>query len=205
MSAEYERLINDVNLHTPGALTTAIEAELFSVLRDFLQNTNIWWRDYDIEVRRGERCYMVHPGAGVVLKNLMVLYNRDDQFKRWVAPATMATPGAILLSCVPSQDHEWVARITLSVADVNTTECKQLVPSWILNVWYNTLQDGVLGRMLAHPAKPYTNNALALYHMRQYNKGRAECRAAVVKQNVYGGQSWMFPQGGVTHGRQRGV
>ena len=53
--------------------------------------------------------------------------------------------------------------------------------------------EGVLGRMTAQPAKPYSSPAQALFHARRFRALMADARNVVAQKNVYDGQTWRFP------------
>lgn len=206
-SLEYDRLIADVRPHVPGALDSAIEAELFAVLRDFLQRTNIWRVIYQLEISPAELCCVIDPGRGVRLKRLINLFDANDTVGRnWVWPAVMDEPPTIKLLQPVTSAATWLAEVSLYNAEAcSPDDVRTTVPYWILADYFTTLRDGVVGNMLSQPAKPYTNAQLALFRLRSFNSGTARARAAVERRNVYNAQSWVFPSAGITRGRQRGV
>lgn len=209
MSAEFDRLIADASVHAPGALPSGIEAELFALLRDFLQATNVWQMAFELSIVRGTRCYTINPGNGVAIKSLLCLFDTEwTGDRRWVAPAAMPTPGTIMLARDPDVDNRcWVAQCSVYAVDgANPSDCKRLIPSWILSMYYDTLFQGLVGRLQIQPMKPYSNAALGAAHLRAYYSGRGLARAAVAIQNVHGAQPWLYAQAGVANtGRQRGV
>lgn len=207
MSAEYNRLLADASVHAPGALPSAIEAELFALLRDFLQATNVWQMAFSLNIVSGTRCYTINPGNGVAIKTLLWLFDSEDPDKRWVATAAMPTPGTIMLARDPGKSACWVAQCSVYAVDgVNPSDCRRLIPSWILSMYYDTLFQGLVGRLQTQPMKPYSNAALGGAHLRAYYSGRGLARASVASQNVFNAQPWRFPGAGIIEtGRQRGV
>lgn len=207
MSAEFDRLVADCSVHAPGALTSAIEAELFATLRDFLQQTNVWQLGFELCIEKNQRCYTITPGNGVAIKALLLLFNSQDLDRRWVAGAVMPQPGVIMLQRDPTEDALWVAQCSVYAVDgANPSDCKRLIPGWILSMYFDTLFHGTVGRLQTQPLKPYANNALGAAHLRAYRSGMALARSTVARENVRGAQMWGFPQAGVANsGRQRGV
>ena len=207
MSAEFDRLIADASVHAPGALPSAIEAELFMLLRDFLQQTNAWQMGFDLCVVPGTRCYTITPGNGVAIKSLICLFDSEDTDKRRVAPAGMPTPGTIMLVRDPNTTACWVAQCSVYAVDgANPSDCKRLIPSWVLSMYYDTLFQGLVGRLQTQPLKPYSNVQLGAAHLRAYYSGRGLARSTVARQNVHNAPTWGYPQAGIANvGRQRGV
>jgi hypothetical protein len=80
-----------------------------------------------------------------------------------------------------------------------------VVPSWLLDRYYDTLQHGVLSRLMRQVTKPYTNLALGTLHGASYGAGRAAARAELARSNIWGTQQWQFPAATTAHGRQRGA
>lgn len=206
MSAEFDRLLSDCAVHAPGALQSAVEAELVATLRDFLQQTNVWRGRYELSITVDSTCYSISPGGGVAIKRLMNLFDSQDLSKRWVWPAAMDTPGVITLGRAVSQAATWVADVSLYPVDgSNGSDCRRLVPGWILNDYFDALFQGTVGRLQTQPLKPYSNERLGTGHLRLYHTAKARARADQMQRNVYDAQAWQFPAMGTVRGSQRGV
>src|SRR5690606_8861257 len=61
--------------------------------------------------------------------------------------------------------------------------------------FYDAIFDGAAGRLLGQPAKPYTNPALATYHMQRFNAAIGKF-AGAAKGGFAGAPSWNFPRFG---------
>lgn len=207
MSAEYDRLLADVMPHAPGALQSAIEAELFALLRDFLQHTNIWKANYQFAVTPADLCYMLSTAAGVRVNRLHNLFDHGDLVGRnWVWPVQMDIPGTLRLLRPVSTDATWIAEVSLYNAEVcDPGDVRAAIPGWILAHYYEALLNGVVGRMQLQPLKPYSNPTLGAGRTRMYNSAKALARGNVERRNVFGAQAWTYPRVGTTIGRQRGV
>jgi hypothetical protein len=73
-------------------------------------------------------------------------------------------------------------------------------------MYYDTLFQGLVGRLQTQPLKPYSNTQLGAAHLRAYYSGRGLARATVARQNVHNAPTWGYPQAGIANvGRQRGV
>ena len=62
-SLDLTRLMTNCRVHLPGALDTALQLELFNVLDDFFQSTNIWQEDITFQVTAGDTAYLGAPAA----------------------------------------------------------------------------------------------------------------------------------------------
>ena len=56
-----------------------------------------------------------------------------------------------------------------------------------------SLLDGLVGRMMSQPAKPYTNPALGLNHLRKFRNAISFAGTESVRRNVANSQAWRFP------------
>ncbi len=189
LTAELTRLMNNVRLHAPGALDDTFKLELFNALNDFCTDSKIWQEDIDFETVADQREYTIVENEAATMITLMSVVNSDDI----PVAATMKTPAVISLQTLPSEAHTLTARVALTVVDPVDTNDYPYMPEWLLKKYYATILEGVVGLMMAQPAKPYTNERMAIYHTRKFRSGIAVARAEVRHQNLYGGQTWRFP------------
>jgi hypothetical protein len=116
--------------------------------------------------------------------------------------ATMPTPGDIVLANGVSTEDTYTCRAILTVSDPLTREGDTQLPDWVLDKYGNDLMEGLVGRMMMQPAKPYTNKQDGMMHTRAYLGARADAKIEAARQNVYGGQAWRFPQQFATRHRR---
>lgn len=69
------------------------------------------------------------------------------------------------------------------------------LPHSASGLYYEALLDGVLGRLYAHPAKPYSNPTLGEYHLRRF-RNAIGAAAGEAKQGWAAGQNWTYPRFG---------
>ena len=67
------------------------------------------------------------------------------------------------------------------------------MPDEILHKYGRGITSGLIGRMMAQPAKPYANQQLAVYYTRLFAGAVAQARADVRHKHLYDGQTWRFP------------
>lgn len=193
------RLMDNARTNLPGALDGAIKQEIFNVLTDFCDKTNLWYEDITFTVGaanvRGSTID-IQPTAGRINRLLYVL-DADTRSRRM----SMPTPGCLLFIDVPNAAATWTARCAIAVSDpVPATGAYSGIPQapdWLLQRYNLGLLSGVLSNMLAQPGKPYSNLKLAGLHMAKYKAAVSEGKNEARHGNLYGGQTWRFPGFGV--------
>jgi hypothetical protein len=203
-SADMNRLIDHAKIRLPGALDAAIQMELFSVMNEFFQNSNIWYEDIKFDVSPTTQSFTENPEAytyplvpseGAIVR-LMGLIDGKGIAQRGYMP----TLEEIVIAHAPSEASTYTARVSLTVVDPVTREGYPQFPAWILGKYGNDILEGVLGRMMSQLAKPYSSPQAAMYHTRNFKQAVNQARAEAMHQNVYRGQNWRFPQ---TYARRR--
>lgn len=190
MTADLNRLMDNLRIRLPGATDDALKLEYFSTMDQFFSATNIWTEDIDFEVTNDNKTYYVTPSGVANIQRLMGVVNSDGV----VVAALMKTPGEITLVDYPNQADTYTLQLALSVKDPVTRDGYPEFPDWILEKYGVDLIDGVLGRMMSQIAKPYSNERMAIYHMRRFQNTMAIAKVEAQHRNVYRGQSWRFPQ-----------
>jgi hypothetical protein len=202
MSYATQRFINNARISLPGSLDSVIQLEFFNVLDEFFRNTSIWQEDCDFSVYYGEpagQIYYIEPESVSNIVRLTGVFNRDAR----PVKARMPTPGEIVLYSPPGQNDVYTARVGLTISDPTQHDGYPEYPEWILQRYFVGLTDGVMGRMMAQPAKPYSNANLAALHLKLYTQMQSDAIAEAVHYNVQNGQSWVFPQTFRTRGQRR--
>jgi hypothetical protein len=193
VSQTLDRLMSNVSTHLPGATPAVIQLELFNVLSDFFQNSNIWQEDIPFAVRAADTVpttYYVEQESLASIVRLLWMVDSSSLPKF----GTMATPGEIVLLNQPSQDDTYTATVALTINDPVGADGFPEFPDWIVNKYSTGLIDGVVGRMMAQPAKPYTNMQLAGVRTRSFRSCVATAKAEALHMNVNNAQSWRFPR-----------
>jgi hypothetical protein len=192
------RLLADVQVRAPGALDDAIKREFFTLLEEFFKTTSVWREDIPVSVESGTTSYELVPtGASLINKLMWVFDNSQIQ-----VAATMSEPGTMVLKNAPSQSAEWTATVCLSVKDPADRDSIPQFPAWILERYRVDFLDGLVGRLLAQPAKPYSNQPLSVFHLRRWRSAMAVARSEAQRNNVFRAQAWRFPQAFATRTRR---
>jgi len=200
-STEINRIMDNLRIRLPGAVDELMKLELFNTLNDFFQDTNLWRVRLQFSTEVGARSYSLAPLPSSAYVRLISLIDS----KGLGVSATMDVPGTIILATVPNTVQQLVAELTLTVDDPMSVENYPICPDWALNKYQNDIVDGVLGRMMSQAAKPYSNTQLALYHARSFRSAVAVARMEANRRNIYGAQSWVYPQQFARRSRGGGV
>jgi hypothetical protein len=190
MSADLNRLMDNLRVRLPGATDEALKLEYFTTMDLFFQNTNIWTEDVDFEVTPDNKDYYVTPSGVATIVRLMGVVNSDGV----PVAALMKVPGEITLVRSPNQADTYTLQLALTVTDPVTRDGYPEYPDWIITKYGANILDGVLGRMMSQIAKPYSNERMAIYHLRRFGTCITTAKVEAQHRNVYRGQSWRFPQ-----------
>jgi hypothetical protein len=189
-SLDMVRLMNNARVHLPGAIDANLQLELFNVLNDFLQNSNVWQTTIPVPVVVGTSTYTLAPVTSASISRLVAFKNSATLD----VPATMAVPGTLVLNTIPSQSDASVATVALTVDDPLDTDGNPIFPAWILNKYNTGILDGLIARMMMQPAKPYTNAQLAIFRMKKFIAAVSQAKFEALHANLNNGQTWRFPQ-----------
>lgn len=190
MTADLNRLMDNLRIRLPGATDEVLKLEYFSAMDQFFGASNIWTEDVDFAVTNDNKTYYVTPTGVANILRLMGVVNSNGT----VVAALMKTPGEITLVNYPNQADTYTLQFALTVKDPVTREGYPEYPDWILEKYGVDIIDGVLGRMMSQIAKPYSNERMAIYHMKRFQNTMAMAKVEAQHRNVYRGQSWRFPQ-----------
>lgn len=190
--ADLTRLMNNMRVKLPGAVDAAIQLELFNVLNTFFQTTKAWQEDVDVAVVANQDTYDVTPTDPGTVDGLIGVVNSDDI----PVSATMPSLSTLLLGFMPSQVDTLTVTLSLTVVDPTDRNGYPQYPDWLMPKYYDVILDGMLGAMMTHKAKPYSDERLAILHTRKFRNGMSLARGSVRRGNTYNAQAWRFPRFG---------
>jgi hypothetical protein len=202
MSLATERLIKNARVSLPGSLDDAILLEFFNVMDQFFRDSGVWSEDIGFSVLANDpvgTVYAIDPLGVSYIVRLFSVFNGQGQQHA----AIMEIPGEVTLLTPPGYDGIFVASVMLSVADPVQEDRLPEFPEWVLQKYSQGILHGLLGRMMAQPAKPYTNAQLAAAHLGAFRKTISVASTESIHLNVHGAQSWIFPQSFSTRSRRR--
>lgn len=198
---DIERFLNLARVKLPGSTDAAIKQELFDTLHEWFSETAMWTEDITIAILANQGDYQLNcqePGEIVTLGGA-INKNGDAQ------PVDMPSIGVMHLRDIPSNADTWTARV-IKVPGSNLSRWGvPEIPEWVLPKWGPYILDGLLGRMMGQINKPYTNERMALYHLRRFRGSITIGRAAALRANTYGVNAWAYPQAFRSRGQRGGV
>ena len=202
------RLMNNARLRLTGATDDVLQYELFNTMDDFFKGSNAWQEDIDFAVPGQDPAntiYYLTPDGPALVDKLMWVFEVPSSTTIARGPpvgATMSNPGELVLTLQPSSAKVYRATVALTVQDPTTRDGYVSFPAWVLAKYRNVILDGLLGKMMSQPSKPYTNTQMSVFHMRKFNIKVASARVEVQRNNNYRQQAWRFPS--FSGGSQRG-
>ena len=124
--------------------------------------------------------------------------------RRGALIASGAQDAILRIYDLPNAAELWIAEVALTITDPIDGEGIPYAPDWIIQKYQDALTDGLLSRVMVHPAKPYSNKEGAAFHGRRYMNGTTSGKADARRGSTFGGQRWAYPTGFRTFS-QRGV
>jgi len=208
MSYATERLIKNARVSLPGSLDDAILLEFFNVMDQFFRDTSIWTEAIPFTAVPYDppgTIYYIEPESVSVIVRLFRVDNADGILHR----SFMQIPGEVtFLSPPPNQEPDqygqyttYTAHVALSIVDPVQRDGYPEFPAWVLTKYGDGILHGLMGRMMAQPAKPYTNVQLAAAHLAAFRKTISHACTESSHGNVYRGQAWAFPRSFATRRR----
>jgi len=208
-AADITRLMNNARLRLTGATDAVLQQELFAVMDEFFKKSNVWNEDIDVAVPGLDPAgtiYELVPSGSALIDKLLWVFQKPADTSIGRGPgvnAAMSIPGQLTLQTQPSSDVIYTVTVALTVQDPTLKNGYVTFPAWVLAKYREAILDGLLGRMMTQPSKPYTNSQMAVFHMRKFVQAAASARVEWARNNTYRAQAWAFP-GGFSGGSQRG-
>jgi hypothetical protein len=190
MSHALYRLTDDIRNRIPGVVDPMIQSELFAVADELFNRSNCWTALMPFTTSSTSKEYTLVPDVASRIVRLNEIKDADEMMVR----GYMSEPGTVVLWEYPSTTETYTADVVLTVADPTTRDGDPVIPEWALVQYREVLLDGCLGRLMSQIAKPYSNERLAIYHMRRFRNGIAQAKAEKTHGNLYRGQRWSFPR-----------
>lgn len=184
-----ERLMDNARINAPGALDAALQLEMFNALDEFCRGANLWTEEIQIDATPAYTLYSVIPSMGQATY-LEKVVNSDGI----AVKAIMSEPEIVELETAPAMDMTLYATVFLTLIDPIKTDGYPELPEWILIRYYQAILDGMLGKLLSQPLKPYASERLAIYHLRRFRDAIAGANTDARHKNLYGAQRWQYPK-----------
>jgi hypothetical protein len=187
---DYSRLINQVTVELPGSSDQGIRQALFNVFHEFFTDTNVWMEDISLSVDPDTTEYdLFSPEPGEIVRVMWVMDSGGGQ-----QLASLSADSVLTIANAPNSADTWVVTVSKTVGSPIDREGSPEVPEWVIARWLPALKAGLMGNMMLQPSKPYSNMQLAQYHLRLFGNGKIEARTTVQHSNMFGVNSWAYPQ-----------
>lgn len=199
---DYEQLLTQTASKLTGASSGALKNELYDVLSEFLNDSSAWTEDVAFPVLGDNvtRVYPVQVTEGQIVRLAGVVDSNGTS-----EPALMFDIGTVTLQYPANTSQVFTATFVKNVYLPLTKDDIPIGPDWLLPIWHVGLLDGLLGKMFNTPARAYSNDTKAIYHLKRFRDAISRARVSKLRANTLGSQAWAFPQGFRTRTQQGGV
>lgn len=207
LSSDVTRLLEDLKMDVPGALTSGYQAALFMALDDFLDFTNLWYEDITFSLTVNVRSYTLTPPAQGRIVRLMVLYDPNASTApdlRWCDRAQLSLPNQLMIATTPAAVATRTARVSKKLATVDADGAPDC-PDWIFQRYRDQLKDGAKQLLFAQTNRPWGNSQQALFFGAKFVASKTVARIDALKSNVLGQTNWAYPGGSHRPSVQRGA
>jgi hypothetical protein len=192
----FDRIFADVRKDLPSVADAVLRQELFRVMDDFTQRTNIWQEVMPLVIQPNVTTYNLPAPAEGKISRLMFVYDAAQPSRYWpMGGISMRVPGVLVLPRAPNSAANWNAIVAKRTAEPLNSDHYTDIDVWITEKYADTIGRGILARLQFEPQKPYSNPMLAKVNQQAYISGCSLARANDSHANVFNAQNWMFPQG----------
>lgn len=198
---DLDQLMAAVRVRLPGHSDAGIKVELYSALKEFFNESSSWTEAVTMSSVEDVDTYTVTPSGGQIVR-LAGVTGEDGLPLPAVIDSIGVLDATVRFRNAFTAVQLFTAYVVKTVALPKDNEDFPVMPDWLLPLWGEGIQDGVLGRMMSQPAKSYTNLTQAKYHLAKFLDAIQIANVATVRRHTFGTQAWQFPS--FARGNQRG-
>ena len=190
-----QRVVDSARVNLPGATEGMLRLELFNVVEEFCRETNAWRNCICFSLVPQKCEYPIYPtdSAGEIYR-LLGVESACPTDPRFTAHAWMPLPGIVRIDFPPSAYQDLHAMVALSPSELGRNEQYPGLPDHMWSEYGPILTAGVIGKLMAQPAKPYSSTQLAPSYLGKYRREIARTRMFLQHGRLQDGQRWTFPQ-----------
>lgn len=201
-TASFARLTTTLRSKLPGASVEQLNVEMGNAFQAFLRETHVWRELVRRNLVEQKANYELSSSHSCALVTFIIGLRVDG---RPYAPfGSGAFPGSGTTGYQVGDDYTQVtlyptpnrnvpkgleAWVGLSLKPDSLD-----LPDDLIDHYFDMLMDGVLERMYAHVARPYTNQDLAEKHARKFHAAVTRTRREIRGGNAQASPPWIFPQ-----------
>lgn len=209
---DFDQFMNSARVKLTGASDAGLKAEFYDVLSEFFNDSSSWTQDitvayvpnvqtYPLAVNEGQILRLVGVGDWGTTPPSPTIPNPAPLF----VPALMPEIGTLVVKHAPVTTGYFQASVVTNVSLPTDKHMLPQAPDWVLPIWHVGLLDGVLGKMMTHSNKSYTDKTQGSYHLRRFRDAIARARTSKLRANTNGASAWRFPQQFRSVSQQSGV
>lgn len=186
---EITRLMRNIRVDVPGALDDVIKLKLFTAVSEFMEKSNVAYEEDTFTTLADVTEYDVSVSGPYQITQLLSLADAQGT----EIAATMDVPGVVRLTTPPSAGNVYTYTLGIKPIDPVDSDGYVLCPDWVVQRYRAVIESGVKGMLFSMPSKPYSNERLAIYHMRAFNAGIGSARVDAMRRNRFRSNQWSFP------------
>lgn len=186
---EITRLMRNMRVDVPGALDDVIKLKLFTAVADFMERSLVAYEEDTFTTVADQLEYDVSVTGPYQITRLLSLADANGN----EIAGTMDVPGVVKLLTAPSAGNVYTYTLGIKPIDPVDSDGYVQCPDWIMQRYREVIEAGVRGMLFSMPNKPYSNERLAIYHMRSFNAGIGSARVDAARRNRYRTNQWVFP------------
>jgi len=200
---DLERMFALADIELVGASRAGLKTMLYEVMDEFISDSNCWSEQIPLTLSSNIQTYTLTPSQGGAILRLVAVIDQNCvgypsflQIGSGPPGAPSVNPPGALLQLVWPQNTTIpvtvivIKKLTLPTQKHDVPDA----PQWLLPIYERQILDGLLGRMMLQPNKSYSSKDGAQYHLKRFRDGIAVAKTAVMRSNLFGGQSWRFPR-----------
>lgn len=194
--------LKDLLPRTPGINRKVATREFIMAAREFFRQSTVWRvaleNSYFADGEYGYTAVTSEPDSEIVQIysveangiQLQPVVERPTGERTTGTPTRWIPLGLNRFDVWPTPDvyDDTVIIRAILIPTASTTT----LPDFAYARWYDAFIDGALGRIYAHPAKPYSNPTLGEYHLRRFRSAIGQA-SGESKQGGIVAQNWVFP------------
>lgn len=196
-----QRLVTNCLTQLPGALIGTLKIEIFNAVSTFCREGNVWQETQNFSTKVDKKVYeIVAETPDAYYNKLLYLeaFDPTDPNGEVTTPTQVAayfnsTTTELVLQNTPTEVQR--LRGTFAVVPRATDRLDQYpaIPEAFWDKHHDAILEGTLARMMAHAAKPYSNERLSIFHGRRFKAATSTAKNDLYNGDVRGGQNWSFP------------
>lgn len=185
-----DRIMDSAKSRLPGAVDNNLYFELQSVLDEFFRLSTVWRERILVPVVDDTLEYEIDSAD--LPSRIFALY-RFENSDLIEYPATLPRLN-VVKTYMQYAPGDYYVYVYMTVTNPLNDDKYPTFPQWVSDRYGDVIADGLAGRLMAMPAKPYSSPQHALFYGRKFRAACSEARIEAGRQNLVGGQNWRYPR-----------